>query len=88
MTLLINVKGKVQGVAFRYSAMHFAKTINITGYAKNLADSSVEIVAQGSEDNIQKFVIWCHQGPTRARVEKVEWTEIDETKHFSGFSIR
>jgi len=88
MTLRIIVFGKVQGVAFRYSAQHFANKIEIKGYAKNLTDGSVEIVAQGKEENIQSFVVWCHKGPSRARVENVEWNEIEEKLNYQTFDVR
>ena len=88
MTLRINVCGKVQGVAFRYSAQHYANKLDIKGYAKNLPNGSVEIIAQGSEENIQSFVVWCHKGPSRAKVENVEWDEIDEKIMLTNFHVR
>ncbi|MEI7594775.1 MAG: acylphosphatase [Bacteroidota bacterium] len=88
MTIRIIVSGKVQGVAYRYSAQHYANKLEIKGYAKNFPDGSVEIIAQGREENIQNLILWCHKGPSRSRVENVEWNEIEAKTNFLDFSIR
>lgn len=87
MTYKIIITGKVQGVAFRYSAKSVADNLGITGYAKNLYDGSVEIMASGKEQELNQLLSWCHQGPSRARVEHVEM-EIIAEKAFVGFIIR
>jgi acylphosphatase len=48
--------GKVQGVGFRASAAHAAKRLGLKGTVKNLPDGSVELVAQGSQDNLERLV--------------------------------
>jgi len=86
MTYKIEITGKVQGVAFRYSAKTVADALGITGYAKNLYDGSVEIVANGDEIALQQFIQWCQQGPTRARIKNVDLTIISE-KVFERFEV-
>ena len=71
----IRVFGTVQGVFFRASARHRAGLLDITGFAQNEDDGSVYIEAEGSEENLRLFKEWCHEGPDRAAVEKVEVTE-------------
>ena len=82
----IKISGMVQGVFFRDSAKQEAKKLGLVGYAKNLADGSVEIVACGDEEKIKEFISWCRQGPDSAKVEK---TEISETpfQNFKDFQI-
>ncbi len=54
--ILCKVYGNVQGVAFRAFAQEKALALGIFGYAKNLHDGSVEVVAQGSEEALKKYL--------------------------------
>jgi acylphosphatase len=65
------ITGKVQGVYFRHSTRVEAERLAIKGYARNLADGSVEVVAQGPVAAVERLRQWLHQGPTMARVETV-----------------
>lgn len=49
-------KGRVQGVGFRYRAQNAASLYSVTGWVKNLYDGSVEMEAQGTEEDIDKVV--------------------------------
>lgn len=60
----MNVKGRVQGVAFRYMTKIVADQLHINGYAKNLSDGSVEIMAQGDEKAIDIFIDKVKQSPS------------------------
>ena len=68
----ITVIGKVQGVGYRISTKIEALGLGITGRVKNLPDGSVEIWATGTEEQLDCFRNWCLQGPSRARVDRVE----------------
>lgn len=66
------VHGVVQGVGFRYSTQHQAKALGLKGYAKNLNDGSVEVLACGEEGDVQTLLTWLKDcGPRSARVERV-----------------
>lgn len=65
------VHGKVQGVYFRHSTRLEAQRLELTGYARNLPDGSVEVLAYGAESAIEELRQWLHRGPARARVERV-----------------
>jgi acylphosphatase len=65
----IHVRGRVQGVGFRYSTIRAARNHGITGYVKNMPDGSVYIEAEGSGKQLKSFVDWCLKGP--GRVESV-----------------
>lgn len=65
------VHGLVQGVGFRYSTQRQALGLGLTGYAKNLEDGSVEIVACGDSAQVESLLAWLKSGgPRSARVEK------------------
>ena len=66
------VKGRVQGVWFRDSTRREARKLNINGYAKNLANGDVEILAVGEVAALNRLCRWLHEGPPLARVSEVQ----------------
>jgi len=84
----VYVSGVVQGVGFRYFTRKVAKELGIKGYVMNLPDGRVYIVAEGKDDQLDKFLSAVRQGPTHAVVKNVEVTETQTTGEFSDFSIR
>jgi len=82
----IAVTGKVQGVFYRQSTLEKAHELGIKGFVKNLPDGSVYIVAEGTEDNIDRLIEWCKRGPKRAVVANIVVTE-SELRGFSEFKI-
>ena len=83
----IIVRGKVQGVGFRYNAMKEAKELRLLGFVKNNYDGSVYIEATGEEDKIELFINWCYKGSKWAMVEDVNVSEIEKTV-FNSFSVK
>lgn len=81
------VRGRVQGVGFRYSTLKTAESLHLKGYVKNLADNSVFIVAQGKAEDVETLIEWCRAGPPRSAVESVEHT-IHPTEGFINFRIQ
>lgn len=65
------VSGRVQGVAFRASAQAEADRLGITGWARNLADGRVEVLACGERESLERFREWLDEGPPPAQVEHV-----------------
>jgi len=65
------VKGRVQGVGFRYSTVIKANSIGITGYVRNRPDGSVETLAEGTSEQINMFLSYLEQGPSLSRVDEV-----------------
>lgn len=59
----IHVTGRVQGVGFRWSASYEARRLGISGYVKNLPDGSVFIEAEGNQEQLNDFLLWCNRGP-------------------------
>jgi len=88
--LHITVRGRVQGVSFRFHTQKQAIKLNIRGFVRNLAEGDVEIVACGEPGALQQLVAWCHSGPTPARVSAVI---VNPNPHhggefLNGFEIR
>ncbi|HEX3915589.1 MAG TPA: acylphosphatase [Steroidobacteraceae bacterium] len=69
------VTGRVQGVTFRHSTRLQAQRLGLRGFARNLPDGSVEVVAQGSVSAIDALRQWLKHGPAPARVEAVGESE-------------
>lgn len=67
----IHVAGHVQGVGFRWSALREARNSGIKGFVRNISDGSVYIEAEGSIQQLNKFVEWCKKGPGFGYVDSV-----------------
>jgi acylphosphatase len=70
------VRGRVQGVAFRAATRREAQQLGIDGHAINLADGSVEVLAEGSPAAVEALFDWLQRGPVLARVDGVEREEL------------
>jgi acylphosphatase len=65
------ITGTVQGVCFRHCTRVEAERLTLKGYARNLPDGSVEVLAQGAAAAVAELHRWLHRGPRSARVEAV-----------------
>lgn len=77
----------MQGVFFRSSAKKVAESLGLVGWVRNNDDGSVEALAKGSKENLEKFVSWCKKGPLAATVERVEVNWSKATGEFDKFVI-
>ncbi len=84
----IIVKGRVQGVFFRANCKGTAGRFGIVGSVMNKDDGSVEIIAQGEKEKLDKLVAWVRKSPGASRVESVEIKELDKLGKCVGFEIR
>ena len=82
----LSIKGRVQRVFYRESAKREATRLGVTGWVKNKPDGSVELLACGTEDTVQKLVEWCKTGPPLAKVTEVTVTEV-EPQVFDAFTV-
>jgi acylphosphatase len=82
------VRGEVQGVGYRFFAVRQASALGLRGFARNLADGSVEVVAEGSGALLERLLAELWRGPGAAYVTSVgtAWSVAEGT--FSGFVIR
>ncbi|HET9390595.1 MAG TPA: acylphosphatase [Steroidobacteraceae bacterium] len=82
------VDGRVQGVFYRATAARRARELAITGYARNLPDGRVEVLACGDEMAVQSFVKWLWIGSSASKVTSVEVQEatLDADRLPTGFA--
>lgn len=78
------VAGKVQGVYYRACTQDMARQLRLTGYARNLPDGRVEVLACGEEQAVQRLLDWLWQGSPRSKVSSVE-SEPCEWQNVEGF---
>lgn len=81
------VRGRVQGVGYRYFVNHTANTLGLRGWVRNLDDGSVEVLAMGTPDQIAELTAHLHRGPRFSEVRSVEETEAAPVEA-SSFSVR
>jgi acylphosphatase len=80
------VRGRVQGVSFRYQAKEAADISGIYGYARNMPDGSVVIEIEGEEEQLMSFIDWCKAGKTLATIKQID-TKEGEIKGYREFQI-
>ena len=81
------VRGRVQGVGFRYEAQARASSLGVGGWVTNRGDGSVEAVFEGRDDAVESMVAWCGRGPRGARVDDIE-VEREQPQGDSEFTVR
>lgn len=86
-TYRYTVHGRVQGVGYRYFVLRQAEALGVSGYARNLPDGRVEVVAEGPEEVLADLERRLREGPGFARVEGVERASV-APRGEGGFHIR
>ena len=69
------VSGRVQGVFYRATCVRKAESLGLTGYAHNLPDGRVEVLACGEAATVEKFIAWLWEGSPASKVTSVETSE-------------
>ena len=82
------VRGRVQGVGFRAFVAREARQLGLGGYARNLPDGSVEVVASGHPLQLDLLAARLRAGPPLSRVDVVERTDLDLPPQCADFDIR
>ena len=80
------VHGHVQGVYFRADCAVTAREHNVSGWVSNQPDGTVYAEFEGSTDAVDAMIAWCHTGPGRAHVTRVDVTPLESTGK-PGFSV-
>ncbi len=89
MTTRFLVAGLVQGVGFRWFVARHARSLGLGGYARNLPDGRVEVVAGGADTALARLEELLRAGPAHARVERLErHDDVDEPISERSFDIR
>jgi acylphosphatase len=68
----VTIRGRVQGVGYRYFVEHEARSRDLEGWVRNRRDGSVEAVFSGSADAVTAMIAVCRRGPSSARVEALQ----------------
>ena len=82
------VRGRVQGVLYRANTKKKAEELLLCGYAKNLSDGSVEVIAQGPKVKVDELVEYCMQGQDCAYVEDIDIEYSDDDEDIDKFEIK
>jgi acylphosphatase len=82
------VRGRVQGVGYRAFVLREARRLGLAGYARNLPDGSVEVVAGGDALQLDVLAERLRAGPPLARVDGIERSDVDPPPAGADFGIR
>lgn len=83
----IQVKGRVQGVGFRYSAHRQASLLGLSGWVQNEYDGSVKLFIQGENVQIARYLSWLSQGPPLSHVTDIIKTPSVPDEQYTRFEI-
>jgi len=81
------IRGRVQGVGFRWFVEREAHILGIAGWVRNNHDGSVEVLAQGTRDQLSGLHARLREGPRAARVDEVEVSEARPSGSINSFRI-
>lgn len=82
------VRGRVQGVGYRYAMVGVARHAGVHGWVRNVRDGTVEAFVQGNGAAVLTMVAWCERGPPGAGVAEVEVSDATPDETLSGFETR
>ena len=82
-----HVRGRVQGVAFRWHTRAQARRLGLTGWVRNLPDGSVRLVAEGDRETLVRLGEWLEHGPDHARVDGCDLNWSDAAGKWTDFHI-
>jgi acylphosphatase len=79
------IKGRVQGVGFRYGLADEARALGLRGWVRNCRDGDVEAIVAGPAQSVDAIIAWAHRGPPGAKVSAVSVEPA--SGEFTGFEI-
>ncbi|MDR2484197.1 MAG: acylphosphatase [Treponema sp.] len=82
------IRGRVQGVGFRYSCLNEARRRGLSGWVKNTGDGAVEVWSEGPQKEQAQFLKWLHRGPPHARVDSVQTMSRTPAGQYHDFSVQ
>jgi acylphosphatase len=82
------VSGRVQGVWYRAATAERAAALGVAGYAANLPDGRVEVLAVGDPDAVARLLEWLQRGPPLAQVTAVDVEDVSPVPFVQGFARR
>jgi acylphosphatase len=82
------VRGRVQGVGYRYAIVDAAMAAGVAGWVRNRRDGTVEALVQGDADAVEGLLAWCRRGPPAARVTSVTTLPVAADPMIATFDCR
>lgn len=86
--LHVLIRGRVQGVGFRYATCGMAREEGLTGWVRNLPSGDVEAEFQGPRAALEQALAWCKHGPRLAHVRELEESWLEAGEAYDAFTIR
>jgi len=86
--LTLKIHGRVQGVFFRVETARQARNLGLVGRVRNAPDGTVEVVAEGEKEALDRLHEWCQRGPSFSQVEKVKAKWSSYQGEFTSFEVR
>ena len=84
----LTIRGRVQGVGYRYAMVDAASALGLHGWVRNRRDGSVEALVQGDVEAIDQLTSWCRRGPAAARVTEVTSVDAAHDPALDAFEYR
>ncbi len=81
------VEGRVQGVGFRYYVRENANALELTGWVRNRWDESVEFLAEGERNKLERLLAFAQRGPKAAFVSEIKYEWQTATGEFTAFRV-
>ena len=81
------LRGRVQGVGFRWFTRHAARELGVAGRVRNLPDGAVEVHAAADPETLARFVARLREGPPSSRVTSIDEQELATVPDWHGFEI-
>lgn len=81
------ISGKVQGVGYRFSTLNKARQMGLGGWVRNLPDSRVEAVFEGTQADVEAMIRWCYQGSSASVVKDVT-VQYEQLEGIQGFEVK
>jgi acylphosphatase len=88
VSLRVQIRGRVQGVGFRYAMREEAARRGVRGWVRNRRDGSVEALVQGESAAVDALVAWARHGPPGALVSELDSAQAGEEPAHAGFELR
>ncbi|HVO89714.1 MAG TPA: acylphosphatase [Casimicrobiaceae bacterium] len=82
------IRGRVQGVGYRYAMIQAATAVSARGWVRNRADGTVQAFVQGDEETLRKLKAWCRKGPDGARVDVIDTETMTPEADLTAFVLR
>lgn len=82
----VHYRGQVQGVGFRFTARNIARRFQVTGFVMNLPDGTVKVVAEGTPDELDKFLAQVAR-EMKDYIQNVQVRALPATTEFQAFGI-